>query len=589
MKRFILPIFLVCLFFLIPPKVQAAVIFQDTFENASQWVVGPTLGSGTGTWTIIDGKYGALVSGNSTIVRTNAIVDITTPNYVIDLDIFPVQGGDKNIDFRFGSSTGTYEVHFADGMAKNNFGLAEIPYVLVNHPLVDKHPYHIRIILNNQNFKFFVDNNLLFDKTNLNYVFNGHEAFALFVGTGSVTPSEVYFDNIVISTPDIKLNVLLLKQIDPLWGSQLYDNANLWSTGGTNISTWGCALTSAAMVFQYNGINKMPDNTNLNPGTMNSWLKLQPDGYVRNGLVNWLALSRLSRLASHSASVTFDALEYDRINHQDDALLGKHIAENVPPILEESGHFVVATGTDSANTTFFINDPYYSRTSLVDPGYNKNYLSMGTYTPSLTDLSYLMFVVDPSVSITLKDNNGVSVGEAYLQNPIMDPTGQTSSNGGALKVLYFHKPDSGNYSVVLSSNISVAYSLQSYEYDKNGNVKKGSFTGVVGSNNSDTYLINFDKENSNNSSANQEVTFKSLKNDIKTFYSLGKIKKLVFKNLLLLQVDLSEKLSTKSKRATKALLMMVIKSEIQREKGKSITTDAANILIDELNILISQF
>ena len=343
------------------------------------------------------------------------------------------------------------------------------------------------------------------------------------------------------------------------------------------------------MVFKYNGINKMPDGiTDLTPGTMNNWLKLQPDGYVRNGLVNWLALSRLSKLASHSGSTTFDALEYDRINHQDDALLGKNIAENIPPILEEPGHFVVATGSDSANTTFFINDPYYLRTSLVDPAYNKNYLSMGTYTPSSTDLSYLMFAFDPSVSITLEDNNGNPLGEAYLQNPINDPLGTSLNSIGSLKIIYFKKPDSGNYKLLISSSNNNTYLVDGYLYDINGNVKQKSFTGVVGNNNSDTYLVNFDKGNSNNSSAGQEVTFMSLKNDIKTFYSLGKIKKVALKNLLLLQLNLAEKLSMKSKIAARALLV-VIRSEIQKEKGKKIATDAANILIDELNILISQF
>lgn len=581
MKRLFLPILLVYLFFFIPSKVQAAVIFQDTFENALQWNVGPTLGSGTGAWTIIDGKYGALVSGNSTIVRTDASVDITTPNYIIDLDIFPVQGDDKNVDFRFGSSsTGTYEVHFSGGMANNNFSLAPVPYVLVNHPLIDNYSYHIKIILNNQNFKFYVNNTLLFDKTDTSYVFDGHETFGLFVGTGSVAPSEVYFDNVVISTLDDKLNVPLLKQTDSPWGSLLYDSANLWSTGGTDISTWGCALTSAAMVFKYNGINKMPDNTDLTPGTMNSWLKSQPDGYVRNGLVNWLALSRLSKLAKPNNSYSFDALEYNRINHKDDALLGKSIAENTPPILEEPGHFVVATGTDSANTTFFINDPYYSIASLIDPRYNKNYLSMGTYTPSNTDLSYFMFVVDPSVSITLKDANGVSLGGAYLQNPIQDPLGIANNNIGLLKILYFKKPESGNYKFLISSTNGSRYSVDGYLYDINGNVKKVSFGGTTQGNYSNTFSFSFNKYDSSIS----KPTFSAIKEDLNYFYSHSLIKNLGLYKGSLGKINALEQILLTNKKAFLSAISG-LENPINNEKGKGIDLSAANTLLNDISII----
>lgn len=568
--------------FLLKSHVYAAVLFSDDFEQgSSQWtpIRGPNL------WQVNNGRYGAVINNGGTIL-VSAAGSIGVSDYKIDLDMFTVQGEDKNVEFRWRNNNGNATgVHFTNGGARfYAHGVnTSNPY-----PLENNHQYHIQAILNGQNIKFYIDNNLLFDEIDPDYQFQGNEQMVLVVTTGASFPTEVYFDNIVISTLDEALDVQLLKQTDLLWGSELYDSANLWSTGGTDISTWGCALTSAAMVFQYNGINKMPDDTDLTPGTMNTWLKSQPDGYVRNGLVNWLALSRLSRLSKPNNSYSFDALEYDRVNHQDDALLGKSIAENIPPILEEPGHFIVATGTDSANTTFFINDPYYLRTSLVDPAYNKNYLSMGTYTPSSTDLSYLMFVVDPDVSINLLNNSGENIGETYLQSPIQDPLGISNNNIGLLKMLYFKKPSSGNYSVLLSSNVSEGYTLQSYEYDINGNVKQNAFTGVVGNNNSDTYLINFDKDNSNNSSAYQEVTFMSLKNDIKTFYSLGKIKKAAFKNLLLLQVDLAEKLSTKSKKATKALLV-VVKSQIQKEKGKKITTDAADILIDELNVLISKY
>jgi len=54
----------------------------------------------------------------------------------------------------------------------------------------------------------------------------------------------------------------LLKQTDSTWGSITYDGADLWSRG-TECWGLGCAITSATMVLQYNGIQKLPDGSAL--------------------------------------------------------------------------------------------------------------------------------------------------------------------------------------------------------------------------------------------------------------------------------------------------------------------------------------
>ena len=96
------------------------------------------------------------------------------------------------------------------------------------------------------------------------------------------------------------------------------------------------------MVFKYHGINELPDGTFLNPGTLNNWLKSQPDGYIRNGLVNWLALSRLSRLAKSINGISsFNALEYSRINGYSPTQLTTDISNGMPGILEEPGHLLL--------------------------------------------------------------------------------------------------------------------------------------------------------------------------------------------------------------------------------------------------------
>ncbi len=170
--------------------------------------------------------------------------------------------------------------------------------------------------------------------------------------------------------PAKDLNVPLLRQTDPLWGAQVYDSASRWSPAHATISDWGCAETSAAMILQYYGITKLPNNINLDPGTLNTWLKNQPDGYIGNGLLNWLAISRLSKLAkTNNPNFIYDALEYrrkgiDKVSLTDDINAGQ------PDILEEPGHFIVGKGINA--DTFNINDPYYynTRTELKNSAYN---------------------------------------------------------------------------------------------------------------------------------------------------------------------------------------------------------------------------
>jgi len=572
---------IIAYFSLFNSSVSAAVLFQDNFDDGNDdgWTRISENGQ-SHLWHVdSQGRYGALVSSGSTIIDS-VISDESWSNYSFEMDMTPVQGEDKNIRLKWNSSIGfCTQFHFNGGGV--HYGGHTSPISLNNNQT-----YKIKVVMSGSLFELLIDDDLV---ASFSAPQCASGKIGLTVSTGATAPTEVYFDNIIVKTLDdegeTSLNVPLLKQTDPLWGSQVYDTADVWSNSGTGISQWGCAMTSAAMVFKYHGINTLPDGTTpLDPGTLNSWLKSQSDGYVSGGLVNWLALSRLSRLAPHTGGGVFDALEYSRVGGTNIAQLSSDLQDGIPDILEEPGHFIVAKG--ETDTSFAINDPYYARELLSD--YGNTFVSLRQFKPSLTDLSYLMFVVDEDVDIHLFDSESNEIGEQYIQEPITDPSGQASTNGGSVKMLHFQKPDSGQYTVVISSNTSNAYVLQSYEYDENGNVKQGSFSGVVGNGNSDTYLLNFSKENSNNSTVEPYVTFSSLKNDIKTYYSLGKIKKYVVYKLLLLKVELAENLSRHSKRATKALLT-IVKAEIQKEKGKSITTDAANSLLGQLGILTAQY
>ncbi|OGM08270.1 hypothetical protein A2159_02235 [Candidatus Woesebacteria bacterium RBG_13_34_9] len=275
--------------------------------------------------------------------------------------------------------------------------------------------------------------------------------------------------------PPISLDVPLFKQTSEPWGSQVYDSANKWFPSNPNISAWGCALTSAAMVFRYHGINKLPDGTTLDPGTLNTWLKKQKDGYVGKGLLNWLALSRLSKQAISTNNITaFDALEFKKKISSDKNLVKEDIMNQIPDILGEPGHFIVAKGIE--NDIITINDPAYDKNLLTQ--YGNTFLSINKFTPSNTDLSYIMLTINPNIDITLKDGNRVEVGNSFIEEPITNPDNIGETNGPPLKIVYLEKPTADDYEIVLNSPTETEYNVGIYLYDINGEVftktKKGS-------------------------------------------------------------------------------------------------------------------
>ena len=323
------------------------------------------------------------------------------------------------------------------------------------------------------------------------------------------------------------LSVPILKQTSNPWQSQIYDSANKWSSIPT-INSWGCALTSAAMVLNYHGINKLPDSTPLDPGTLNTWLKNQKDGYIGNGFVNWLSLSRLSKLAKTVNGITnFDALEYTRTGSADKDKLANDINNSIPDILEEPGHFIVGKGID--NEEYKINDPFYDRTSLND--YSNSFISMGTYTPSNTDLSYIMFAVNPEVMLELKDVDGNILGSSFIQEPIIDDKNPTMNNS-KMKIFYFQKPDNKNYQLYLYSTANTIYNLDFYLYDINGNVQTTEVKGLLGPEKKDNYIINFNKQASDASKSYKLATFQTLINDIKEANKLNLIKPQIANDLV---------------------------------------------------------
>lgn len=397
------------------------------------------------------------------------------------------------------------------------------------------------------------------------YVMGGFQS-----GGGYV--NSVYYTKLNIEPPETALNVPLFMQNDSAWGNHIYDSANLWSPSSPGISAWGCAMSSAAMVFNYHKITKLPNNLDLNPGNLNAWLKAQPDGYVGSGWVNWLALSRLSKQAKpRNPLFTYDALEFNRVIGNNHTQLKADLESSIPGILEVPGHFVVGKGTLS--DSFAINDPYYSdRTTLSF--YSNSFITLNRFIPSNTDLSYIMLIVDDGIMPLVKDSGGNIIGEGFIQQPLDEDEGSRKS-GNSMYMYYVSQPESGEFTIEISGN--KPYSLQTFFYDVNGEVKKQTADGVVVNNKKDSYMVIFNKQNASTSSSKEKVSFDNLLYDIEYFYSIKKIKLKVLYLLLREEVEYAKKISSKNRKLARASMGLVV-SQLDIAKKAAVTEDAYRIL-----------
>lgn len=430
------------------------------------------------------------------------------------------------------------------------------------------------------NQSLYVDNNLITTVIDSTYS-SGAPGFDL----GNNTPLDNYMVTSAEQPTPTPLPVPEIKQTNPNWKSQVYDTANKWSPKDPSIGSWGCALTSAVMVLNYYNIVKLPDTSFITPGTLNKWLKGQKDGYIGNGLVNWLAISRLSKIAKASGfnpNFTHDALEFDRKGANTFNQLTSDLQANHPGILQENGHFVVAKGIQ--NDTFLINDPYYSYTTLAD-GYNNSFIALDRYLPSNTDLSYFLITGSKDLQFDLKDSTNASIGDVFIQDQLQNENNPTEKSGESLIELLAKEPASGIYTLKLTSPNTMEYSLNLYLYDSKGEPLIQTLSGFLSNGKNDTLSFSYNHDNHKQSTTKKLVTFDSLIDDITEAVTLKKLDKTVG-NILIGLVKAAKANSPHNNK----LAIQTLKAGqtiLKTTKNALIQKDAFTILNDDFSILIA--
>jgi hypothetical protein len=543
MKR-IFKLLLACLIFLYSTDIIKAnqVIYSESFDNPdviNDWNVLQNQGdnnwgvcldnAGPAHWQIKNNWIGIILDGTScTTVISPTNLDLTDQNnYIFEFDwkFDESIDMDRNVVFLWQDQnnwyglkqygTGLHLEKVVDGIVRS------LPNSQITYPFQNDQTYHFLIqYLDQQTITIKIDDQIVIETTDSNPIINGYKTIALKTALGGGR-SVSFFDNLIVKTlgevqgtednSETKLDVIQFRQDNFQWAELEYDHASEWSEKKTTIKRWGCALSSMTMILNYYGINQFPNGEPINPETLNSWLKLQPDGYIGEGLLNWLAVTRLTKQISD----LFDTpkLEYSVVTG--DLLLPTIEQINLlrPTILNIMGHFLIGNGFIKDFSDLLIIDPIYPYSYFSD--HQTELISTRIFTPSQTDLSYILLTTNPNTNVVIKNQNGQIVKTTQLiETLVSHDENKIEQEIKQYKIVQVAKPTSQTYNLSFSSEDDQSISFNLYSYDQEGTVSQfeenNLFSGET------HYNFNYKKEvltqtpEENSNTLTKVVTWESL-------------------------------------------------------------------------------
>lgn len=488
-----------------PSHAQATVFTEDFETDFHQWQ--PTRDNGN-NWLLLNGQADVYLEKPQTItemVPKDEFWDQSWENLEYELDYIPLTGVDRNISFGFQNLNNWYEIHFIENLyniLKVKSGQKTFDIFRPFH-LENGQSYRIKIIFHTGFIQVYINNQLIAEEYDFTFK-EDYGKIGIKVSTGAAYPTHVRFDNLVVrqlSDEGLHLTVPFLKQNDPRWAGLEYDHAREWSTNPT-FSRWACALTSMVMIMKYHGLEMLPNGSEVTPATLNTWLLNQPDGYVGQGLLNWVAVSRLTKLISQKFGTPKLEYVWQGTNPYQAAL--HELALQRPVILHIPEHFLVATGHTANKQDLYINDPFYDFSKFFE--HQQDLLSIRTFVPSQTDLSYLVIAHDSNLDLKLTTATGQQLSNLQTFTESLTAT-DNSEKTTSTTLHYLAKPKSQTLNLRLQTATLQPFKLQIFSYDAEGNLQDLTQTGLIG-NKPLNYTISYSRDNS--SLASIQATWSNL-------------------------------------------------------------------------------
>ncbi len=622
-------------FFIFTGKVFSSsnVVFSDDFSDGddSGWkkvtYEGPP---STHLWRVVSGQYTARVSTPFTII--DSVIDNSSwTNYIYEFDMKPTMGTDTNFVFRWRDNPSgldySYDVHQAFGLVwfqkmgppderfdpniPHDYWPAPVSYQVINGQV-----YHWRVEVNGTHIAVFVTNaqgvtTKLFDFDDYSnpYLVGGT---GVRIKTGTVFPTEVYFDNVVVTEIDNHIDVPYSAQNDPNWFDKPYDHL-----AGATLGDRGCALTSALMVLQTYGIDRLPDGSSITPLTLNNWLNEQEDSAWRAGNTSWGALMNLAKQLHEQNPDKYPILKFLSFGADftkiDSILTEKRqplIFREDKPLSKSLVHFVTARGVVESEKNYAILDPLtQTRENFLIPP--DKLLDVRYFYPveqaagamlmsfsELANLSYIFLNSDSGLNLLVTDPNGDRVGKDQLLNeyievnnsyltmgyPVANDNNSEDSVGEPFWETYLPEPTSGQYQLQFSAQQTGWYSFELYAYDKDANPQVFKQRIYVDANNPTIFTLNYSQDGGSDfAKLQKQVTFESLRQEVQTLYEQGLIKKNIIKSLLSLLTTAEKNYPLFPRIVSKVLANW--EKLVKKSTPRLMTVEARDLLLQDLQIL----
>ena len=331
----------------------------------------------------------------------------------------------------------------------------------------DLDSHHVKIVENSGYFTFTLDDGVFtFESSYTNrlplYVWGGHPEVTT---NTSSTWSEFKIDYI-LHNGALAVTFPHYSQLDPIWASDEYDHASTWaSEGDREMEEWGCVTSSAAMVLKHFEVNHPDMNEITDPQNLNDWLTGQPDGYVRNGLVNWLAVTRYAHL-SEMAGYSTQSLEYVREPYSETSVSGRLAEDPSLPVIVKNTNSHFFPIYDEDGDDWLVSDPLESASSEIAK--TTSLVTSNILIPSHTDLSYMMWIIEPGDVLRLYD----SAGNLLSTESVIETLGGTGGSGASVQLVYFQQPMTGSYHVEIDNPGGSTDPIEMYFYNQEGEIKQ---------------------------------------------------------------------------------------------------------------------
>ena len=206
-------------------KTYAAVLFQDDFSDPdldsvlNRWET--PRNSCNSNWVLNNGRIGIKTLNNPGACQTEFAPKDSVwggwNNYIYEVDMIlpPNSGTDKNTAFRYSGSPNFnwYGLHFQVGQNNSNVVMERVCFSPCNnsttYPVTNGNTYHLKMIADENHISAYIDGNLVLDIPQAERGFNTGK-IALRAGVGGDKSTEVYFDNVVVSSIDAPVEPIVI-------------------------------------------------------------------------------------------------------------------------------------------------------------------------------------------------------------------------------------------------------------------------------------------------------------------------------------------------------------------------------------------